>query len=98
MIEERKTVEFLRRRWASAIQSGDDRTATRLRLQLDRTLNGRLAQAPLRAVMESERPSERRREGSDLLAAIWVAAAPRPCVARRPFLAAVGEDAPGRIA
>ena len=67
MIEKRKTVEFLRRRWASAIQSGDDRTATRLRLQLDRTLNGRLALVP-----QPERPSERRRESSDLLAAIWL--------------------------
>jgi hypothetical protein len=98
VIEERKTVEFLRRRWASAIQSGDDRTAMRLRLQLDRALNGRLAQAPLRVVTESESPSERRREGSDLLAAIWIAAAPGPRGPRRPLLAAVGEDVPGRIA
>jgi hypothetical protein len=98
VIEERKAVEFLRRRWASAIRSGDDRTAARLRLQLDRALNGRLAQAPLRVVAESERPSEGRRENSDLLAAIWVAAGSGPRGARRPRLAAVAENMPGRIA
>jgi hypothetical protein len=47
LTEKRHAVEFLRRRYASAIRSGDDRTALRLRLQLDRVLNGRLAQAPL---------------------------------------------------
>jgi hypothetical protein len=98
VIEERHAVEFLRRRWASAIQSGDDRTATRLRLQLDRVLNGRLAQAPLRIVPESERRFERRRQGSDLLAEIWVAAGSGPRGAPRGLLAAVSEDAPGRIA
>jgi hypothetical protein len=51
-MEKRSVVEFLRRRYASAIRSGDDRTALRLRLQLDRVLNGRLAQAP------SYRPGE----------------------------------------
>ena len=30
---------FLRRRYASAIACGDDRTATRLRLELDRLMN-----------------------------------------------------------
>lgn len=33
------TVEFLRRRFASAIRSGDGRTASRLRLELDRLMN-----------------------------------------------------------
>jgi hypothetical protein len=37
---ERAVIEFLKRRWASAIRSGDDRTATRLRAELDRLMNG----------------------------------------------------------
>lgn len=36
-------IQFLRRRYASAIGCGDDRTATRLRAALDRLLNGRAA-------------------------------------------------------
>lgn len=36
----RPEADFLRRRFASAIRSGDDRTATRLRLELDRLING----------------------------------------------------------
>jgi hypothetical protein len=95
--EKRDAVEFLRRRYASAIQSGDDRTALRLRLELDRVLNGRLAQAPLRLVPGSERRFERRRQSSDLLAEIWVAAGSGPLGARRVLLA-VSEDIPGRIA
>jgi hypothetical protein len=37
---ERAVIEFLKRRWASAIRCGDDRTATRLRAELDRLING----------------------------------------------------------
>jgi hypothetical protein len=33
-------VQFLKRRYASAIRSGDQRTATRLRAELDRLMNG----------------------------------------------------------
>lgn len=33
-------IQFLRRRYASAIGCGDDRTASRLRAELDRLLNG----------------------------------------------------------
>ncbi|HYZ25643.1 MAG TPA: hypothetical protein VE592_08415 [Geminicoccaceae bacterium] len=36
-------IQFLRRRYASAIGRGDDRTATRLRAELDRLLNGSAA-------------------------------------------------------
>lgn len=35
--------DFLLRRYASAIRCGDDRTATRLRAQLNRLMNGALA-------------------------------------------------------
>jgi hypothetical protein len=38
-------IQFLRRRYASAIGCGDDRTATRLRAELDRLLNGHAANA-----------------------------------------------------
>ena len=38
-------IQFLRRRYASAIGRGDDQTATRLRVELDRLLNGRAAKA-----------------------------------------------------
>ena len=34
------SVEFLRRRFAEALIKGDDRTAARLRVWLDRALNG----------------------------------------------------------
>jgi hypothetical protein len=33
-------VEFLKRRYARAIECGDDRTATRLRAEIDRLING----------------------------------------------------------
>jgi hypothetical protein len=33
-------VEFLKRRYARAIESGDQRTATRLRAEIDRLING----------------------------------------------------------
>jgi hypothetical protein len=69
--EERNAVEFLRRRWASAIDSGDDRTATRLRAQLDRIMNGRLARANLRLVSAQDSPAERRRSDPGLLAGLW---------------------------
>ena len=36
----RPTVDFLKRRFANAIRCGDDRTATRLRRELDRLMNG----------------------------------------------------------
>ncbi len=39
-------VEFLKRRYASAIERGDDPTATRLRVEIDRLING----APARAL------------------------------------------------
>lgn len=38
---ERAIIDFLRRRYASAIACGDDRTAARLRAELDRLMNGR---------------------------------------------------------
>jgi hypothetical protein len=41
---ERPGVDFLKRRFAGAIRCGDDRTATRLRVELDRLING--AEAP----------------------------------------------------
>jgi len=37
---EEAVIQFLKRRYARAIGSGDDRTATRLRAELDRLLNG----------------------------------------------------------
>ena len=39
----RPLLEFLKRRFASAIRNGDARTATRLRAELDRLLNGTAA-------------------------------------------------------
>jgi len=38
--------DFLRRRFADAIRCGDDRTATRLRVELDRLMNGGRPPAP----------------------------------------------------
>jgi hypothetical protein len=43
---DRLAVAFLKRRFASALRLGDDRTATRLRAQLDRLMNGKAAAAP----------------------------------------------------
>jgi hypothetical protein len=37
---EHAVIEFLKRRYASAIARGDDQTATRLRQELDRLMNG----------------------------------------------------------
>jgi hypothetical protein len=37
---ERAVIQFLKRRYAVAISCGDDRTATRLRAELDRLMNG----------------------------------------------------------
>lgn len=37
---EHAVIEFLKRRYASAIACGDDQTATRLRAELDRLMNG----------------------------------------------------------
>ena len=37
---ERPAVDFLKRRFAGAILCGDARTATRLRIELDRLING----------------------------------------------------------
>jgi hypothetical protein len=37
---DRAVIQFLKRRYASAISCGDDRTATRLRGELDRLMNG----------------------------------------------------------
>ena len=98
MIEKRHEVEFLRRRYASAIRSGDDRTALRLRLQLDRVLNGRLARAPLRVVPASGSPDERRRADSSLLATIWLAAGSGFGGTEGEMVAAVDEDVPGQRA
>ena len=98
MTEKRNAVEFLRRRYASAIRSGDDRTALRLRLQLDRVLNGRLAQAPARVASEPKRPDDRRRNGSDLLASIWLTAGSNSGGAEGGIVAAVGEDVPAQLA
>jgi hypothetical protein len=42
---EEAIIRFLKRRYASAIDCGDDRTATRLRAELDRLMNGRAAEA-----------------------------------------------------
>ena len=39
-VPEQSVIEFLKRRYASAIRSGDDQTASRLRTQLDRLMNG----------------------------------------------------------
>jgi hypothetical protein len=39
-IASRPVVDFLKRRFASAIRCGDERTATRLRAELDRLMNG----------------------------------------------------------
>jgi len=39
-------VIFLKRRFASAIRCGDERTATRLRVELDRLMNGGKPAAP----------------------------------------------------
>ena len=38
---EQAIIDFLRRRYASAVACGDDRTAARLRAELDRLMNGR---------------------------------------------------------
>jgi hypothetical protein len=40
---EEAVIQFLKRRYVSAIGCGDDRTATRLRAELDRLMNGRAA-------------------------------------------------------
>jgi hypothetical protein len=46
-IASRPVVDFLKRRFANAIRCGDERTATRLRTELDRLMNGtRSAPAP----------------------------------------------------
>jgi hypothetical protein len=37
---EKAVIQFLKRRYARAIGCGDDRTASRLRTELDRLLNG----------------------------------------------------------
>jgi hypothetical protein len=42
---QRAVIQFLKRRYASAIGCGDDRTATRLRAELDRLMNGRAAKS-----------------------------------------------------
>ena len=42
---DRLAVQFLKRRFASALSCGDDRTASRLRAQLDRLMNGKDAAA-----------------------------------------------------
>ena len=42
---EEAVIQFLKRSYASAIGCGDDRTATRLRAELDRLMNGRAAKS-----------------------------------------------------
>ena len=44
---EEAVIRFLKRRYASAIGCGDERTASRLRAELDRRLNGPAAKAGL---------------------------------------------------
>jgi hypothetical protein len=39
-IASQSALSFLKRRFASAIRCGDERTATRLRTELDRLMNG----------------------------------------------------------
>ena len=39
-IASQSAVSFLKRRFASALRCGDERTATRLRTELDRLMNG----------------------------------------------------------
>ena len=54
-------VEFLKRRYARAIECGDDRTATRLRTEIDRLINGPpavLSLADRAAAMGSRRSAE----------------------------------------
>jgi hypothetical protein len=45
-IVSQSAVTFLKRRFASAIRCGDDRTATRLRAELDRLMNGARPPSP----------------------------------------------------
>lgn len=45
MADEQRALVFLKRRFARAIENGDHETATRLRLELDLLMNGRLARA-----------------------------------------------------
>jgi hypothetical protein len=42
-----EVAEFLKRRYARAIECGDGRTATRLRTEIDRLINGQVASATL---------------------------------------------------
>ena len=39
-VPEQAVIQFLKRRYASAIGCGDDHTATRLRAEIDRLMNG----------------------------------------------------------
>ena len=50
---EQAIIDFLRRRYARAVASGDDQTAARLRAELDRLMNGRRARAGYRVGPES---------------------------------------------
>lgn len=43
MADEHRGLPFLKRRYARAIESGDDETASRLRVELDLLMNGALA-------------------------------------------------------
>jgi hypothetical protein len=49
---EHASIEFLKRRYASAIACGDDQTATRLRAELDRLMNGSGARSGRRIIPE----------------------------------------------
>jgi hypothetical protein len=50
---EQAIIDFLRRRYARAVASGDDQTAARLRAELDRLMNGRRARAGYRVAPEA---------------------------------------------
>ncbi len=68
-------VEFLKRRYASAIERSDDRTAARLRVEIDRLLNGAPAARALAGRLAdalSQRPAgsaqlQRQHDDDDIL-------------------------------
>jgi hypothetical protein len=62
MADEHRGLPFLKRRYARAIECGDDETAARLRLELDLLMNGPLAR--LEADGAGNRPS-RHADGRD---------------------------------
>jgi hypothetical protein len=65
MADEHRGLPFLKRRYARAIECGDDETAARLRLELDLLMNGPLAR--LEADGAGNRPS-RHADGAGMAA------------------------------